>query len=112
MANYDPRGLFVQCAACAVTVSQTKMGACLQFEWSDAKVYCSVDLVPTFKVEAVKAVGLARIVNVAMLAEDHPSSWFNYLRGYAKGDRDDVIVILLSPLENIITIIAECNDDT
>ena len=46
---------------------------------------------PTFKVEAVKAVGLARIVNVAMLAEDHPASWFDYLRGYAKGDRDDVL---------------------
>ena len=40
MANYDTKGFFVQCAACAVTVSQTKMGACLQFEWSDAKVQC------------------------------------------------------------------------
>ena len=94
MENYDPDGLLVQCASCAVTVSQTKMGACLQFEWSEAEVYCSVDLVPTFKIEAVKAVSLARYVNEAMLAEDHPASWFDYLRGYAKGDRDDVLGIL------------------
>lgn len=53
---------------------------------------------PTFKVEAVKAVSLARIVNVAMLAGDHPASWFDYLRGYAKGDREDMFVIDSSSL--------------
>ena len=87
MPSYIQSDLFIQCASCAVTVSQTKMGACLQFEWSEAEVYCSMDIVPTFKVEAVKAVSLARYVNEAMLAEDHPASWFDYLRGYAKGDR-------------------------
>ena len=73
-ANYNQGDLFIQCASCAVLVSQTKMGACLQFEWSETEVYCSMDIVPTFKVEAVNAVSLARFVNEAMLAQEHPAS--------------------------------------
>ena len=88
MSNNNQSALFVQCASCAVTVSQTKMGACLQFEWSEAKVYCSMDIVPTFKIKALSAVRLARFVNEAMLAREHPASWFDYIRGYAKGDRE------------------------
>ncbi len=51
-----------QCERCAVTVSQTKIGVCLQLEWipeddygpedkfGGEPVYCSIDLIPTFNI--------------------------------------------------------------
>jgi hypothetical protein len=85
--NRDTKSLrpFEQCEKCAVTVSQTKMGACLQFLWSPEKVYCSVDLVPTFKIKKITALELARIANTAMLTEK-PEGWFRYLQKYATSD--------------------------
>ncbi len=96
-------GLMVQCRRCAVTVSQTKIGVCLQFEWllhdpaasskwprwpSDRRsVYCSVDLVPAFNVEPINCIELARIVNSAMLfTERRPRGWVQQLNGYARAD--------------------------
>ncbi len=56
-----------QCDTCAVTVSRTKVGTCLQFQWTPTRrqrllfgaerAYCSVDIVPKFDVEAIE-VGL------------------------------------------------------
>ena len=49
-----------------MTVSQTKIGVCLQFEWlweSKKKFYTSVDLIPTFPIEPIDAMELARLVN-------------------------------------------------
>jgi hypothetical protein len=74
---------FEQCEKCVVTISQTKMGACLQFLWN--KTYCSVDLVPTFKINKTTAMSLARNVNTAMLKEK-PEGWFRYLQKYASSD--------------------------
>ena len=62
-----------------VTVSQTKIGACLQFQSSavnlglkgyqlpDSPVYCSVDIVPKYAIIGVEALELARIVNFGEL---------------------------------------------
>jgi hypothetical protein len=79
--------LFQQCEKCVVTVSQTKMGGCLQFMWDSdrGKIYSSVDLVPTFEIKDVGALELARIVNTAML-EQQPEAWFRYLQKYATSD--------------------------
>jgi hypothetical protein len=55
--------LFNQCPNGVVTVSQTKMGVCLQFLWHSSegdKVYCSVDLVPTYKIINMNALKLAK----------------------------------------------------
>jgi hypothetical protein len=46
---------FEQCKHSVVTVSQTKMGVCLQFFWhpdtdKSEKYYCSVDLIPSYKI--------------------------------------------------------------
>ncbi len=64
----------------------TKVGACLQFEWSLSEVenpiYCSMDLIPSFRVSPAGSMDIARMVNDAMLAADHPPGWDAYLRGY------------------------------
>ncbi len=47
--------------------------------------YCSVDLMPEFKIEPIEAVDLARIVNGAMLSPGtHPPGWFRYLANYVQ----------------------------
>jgi hypothetical protein len=74
---------FEQCEKCVVTISQTKMGACLQYLWN--KTYCSVDLVPTFKINTTTALNLARNVNTTMVKEK-PEGWFGYLQKYASSD--------------------------
>ena len=80
------------CPNCAVTISQTKVGVCLQFEWISnvsPPLYCSVDVIPAYKVVPIEAVTLARMVNSAMLAEDtsnRPVEWYRYLRNYTQCD--------------------------
>ncbi len=50
-------------------------------------VYCSIDLVPTFKIKKVGAIELARAVNGVMLGDGRPDqAWFRYLNNYAKSD--------------------------
>ena len=79
-----PRNGYVQqCQSCAVTVSQTKVGICLQFQWRKdctnqgfsglffnqnppQPVYCSIDIVPTFRVQNVEAMELARYVLITL----------------------------------------------
>ena len=82
------KGLFQQCKYCAVTVSQTKVGPCLQFEYGDENglVYCSVDLIPMFNIREMEAVELARIAVRGML-EQRPAGWFKAIMGYAKHDK-------------------------
>ena len=89
-------GFFKQCKHCAVAVSQTKVGPCLQFEYSgfnlpqhglqDTTVYCSVDLIPMFNIEEMEAMALARIGNQSML-KYRPMGWFKYFMGYAMNDK-------------------------
>ena len=95
--------LFEQCPNCGVTVSQTKIGICLQLQWrSDMKklfksshqlIYCSVDLVPTFQISQIETVKLAESVNRAMMQENSPKGWFKHLTNYSKCDMvlEDVI---------------------
>ena len=77
----------------AVTVSQTKIGLCLQFEWQDdnmttsSRAYCSVDLVPTFPIEPVSVMNLTNSVNSSMLSDSRPRGWWNCLRNYVKQDK-------------------------
>jgi hypothetical protein len=93
----NPVSLFEQCEKCVVTVSQTKMGVCLQFIWrsdSGELIYCSVDLVPTFKIKEIAALELARMVNMAMIKEQ-PEGWLRYLEKYAASDliRTDLLYV-------------------
>jgi hypothetical protein len=84
-AEYKSLQPFQQCEKCVVTISQTKMGACLQFLWNLDNLYCSIDLGPTFKINKITALNLAYIVNIAMLKE-RPDGWFRYLQKYATSD--------------------------
>ena len=68
--SWEPsRGLFKQCPFCGVLVSQTKIGVSIQLEWlweedGEARsVYCSIDLIPHYKIEKMTSLKLARIVN-------------------------------------------------
>jgi hypothetical protein len=82
------RANFKQCEKCVVTVSQTKMGVCLQFLWYSAEgdtIYCSVDVVPIYKIIKMKALAKARIVNTAMIKQQ-PEGWRGYMRKYATSD--------------------------
>ena len=60
------------------------------FNMRGKPVYVSIDLVPTFKVERVNALALSRLVNVSMLREGHPRSWFKHLNNYANGDMEKI----------------------
>ena len=82
---------FEQCNKCAVTVSQTKSGVALQFEWewhehdtSTESIYCSIDLIPIFPIEPIPAMKLARFINEFMLCDDPPIGWLNFLFKYVK----------------------------
>ena len=75
---------FVQCAFCAVTVSQTKIGVALQFQWGMGMTYASIDLIPVFPIVSISAMHLARLVNLAMLGPERPYGWLRYLRNYVK----------------------------
>ena len=87
-AKRDKR-IFQHCKHCAPTVTQTKVGICLQFQWrspADELVYCSIDIVPTYSVQPIDSFALARIVNQAMLQDVQPDGWLRYLETYAKSD--------------------------
>jgi hypothetical protein len=89
--------LFKQCKNCIVTVSQTKIGIGLQFLWKSVdglEIYCSVDLVPTFKIIGISPLELAKIVNSAMIYLK-PNGWMKYLTKYAKTD-----LIVIDLIEN------------
>ena len=80
---------FEQCKKCAVTVSQTKSGVALQFEWEwhdteTESIYCSIDLIPIFPIEPISAMKLARFINECMLSDDPPIGWLNFLFKYVK----------------------------
>ena len=89
---------FVQCPKCAVTVSQTKSGVALQFEWETKndkgemeKIYTSIDLIPIFPIKPIQAMKLARIIMTAMLGPnrrapypDPPQGWLSFLLKYMK----------------------------
>ena len=71
-----------------MTVSQTKIGVCLQFHWrrDDGRpVYCSIDLIISFNIEAVDDIRVARIVNGEMLGPWHPEEWLKYMVEYSEG---------------------------
>ena len=77
-----------QCTRCVVTVSQTKIGVCLQFHWrrdDGQPVYCSIDLITSFNIEAVDDIRVARIVNGEMLGPWHPEEWLKYMVEYSEG---------------------------
>ena len=88
--SMSAKEMFKQCKHCAVFISQTKVGACIQLEYNFnalGTVYCSVDLIPMFKIKEMAAMELSRIGNKAMLAPDHPWGWFKYLMGVVRHDR-------------------------
>ncbi len=67
-----------------LTVSQSKIGVCLQFFWMHRSedqecvipIYCSLDFVPRFPVRPVGARALAAAVNSGMLGKRPPPGWF------------------------------------
>ena len=87
--NLEERG-FEQCERCTVTLSQTKSGAVLQFEyhWTDFEttnvIYCSIDLIPIFQIEPIPMMGLTRLIIEHMLGHDPPEGWLNFLFKYWK----------------------------
>ena len=83
-------GLFKQCKYCAVVVSQTKVGVCLQFEYVSQLlgiIYCSVDLIPMFNIREMPSMGLAKIFINALLGPDRPLGWFKSFTDYVKCDK-------------------------
>ena len=90
---------YMQCDKCAVTVSQTKIGIALQFEWewNDEKIYCSIDLIPLFPIIGIDALELARLVNTAMLGPEKPHKWLKYIYNYFKHYK---IIIMESHQQN------------
>ncbi len=77
-----------QCAKCAVAVSRTKIGACLQFEWNSGGVsaYCSMDVVPKFNTESMPAMKLACAINTGIASLRNSTIWQNHLRSYVEAD--------------------------
>ncbi len=81
--------IFQQCPTCAYTVSQTKAGICLQFEWKserDELVFCSMDIVPAYSIEEIDSIKLARIINAGILQKFQPVGWLKYIRNYIECD--------------------------
>ena len=81
--------VFEQCAKCAYTVSQTKAGICLQFQWRSSKdelIYMSMDIIPAYSLQEITSLGLAKIVNLGMLKKFQPKGWFKYLTNYLECD--------------------------
>ena len=79
---------FVQCEECIVTVSTTKSGVALQFlyDWghNGKAVYCSIDLIPIFPIEAIPTMELTRAIVGKMLSEDAPPGWLQFMFKYPK----------------------------
>ena len=78
---------FEQCTECIVAVSQTKSGIALQFVWQSEKfgseaLYCSLDLIPMFPIEAIQVTVLTRLINTPMLGKDPPRGWLRFLYKY------------------------------
>ena len=79
----------MQCEECIVTVSTTKSGVALQFmyDWglsSGEEVYCSIDLIPIFPIEAIPTMELTRSIVTCMLSDDAPPGWLNFMFKYPK----------------------------
>ena len=88
MKSFEARN-FEQCHHCTVTVSQTKSGVALQFEYVDRdndgrNIYTSIDLIPVFQIEPINTMDLARLIVRDMLSEDAPEGWLNFMFKYAK----------------------------
>ena len=78
---------FEQCEKCAVTVSQTKSGVALQFEWhytKNKRIYCSIDLIPVFHILRIPTMKLTKLINEHMLCENPPEGWLSFLFKYLK----------------------------
>ena len=50
-------------------------------------LYCSIDLVPVFRILAIGSLDLAKIVNEGMLGPGHPEEWFDFITGYVGEDK-------------------------
>ena len=75
---------FEQCEQCAVTVSKTKSGVALQFEyvWQDCNIYCSIDLIPVFQIEPISTMKLTALIINGMLCNNPPEGWLKFLMKY------------------------------
>ena len=87
--KYLERRDFEQCDKCIVTVSQTKSGIALQFNWiaeedGMKRVYCSIDLIPVFQITPMPTIRLTRLIVENMLSDDAPPGWLNFLFKYWK----------------------------
>ena len=74
-----------------------KSGVALQFtyDWghSGEKVYCSIDLIPIFPIEAIPTMELNRSIEENMLAVDAPPGWLHFMFKYPR----DYKIILQGP---------------
>ena len=113
----DRMSLFNQCKNCKVTVSQNKVGICLQLGWKhkgfnysvdnqtkhqeEFTLFTSVDLVPEFRTNPIKIRTFVKERNKGMLEPGHPKEWCSNLEKYLSTDRvlhelgDDVKKILI-----------------
>ena len=98
---------FVQCEDCIVTVSTTKSGVALQFmyDWghSGEKVYCSIDLIPIFPIEAIPTMELTRSVVDNMLCADAPPGWIHFMFKYPK-DYKIILQLFKSETGKVISV--------
>ena len=79
---------YEQCQICAVTLSQTKSGIVLQFVWecddNNVRIYCSIDLIPSFPITPIASLQLVKLIMANMLGDNPPCGWLNFLFKYAK----------------------------
>ena len=91
--------LMEQCVNSVVTVSQTKIGACLQFEWCNARerafagipTYASIDLIPTFAIKTINSTDLARIANIGMITSP-TEGCLKFLKDYTMNGQSDRVL--------------------
>ena len=91
--------LMEQCVNSVVTVGQTKIGACLQFEWCNTResefggipTYASIDLIPTFAIDTINSIDLSRIANTGMMMSP-PEGCIKFLKDYTMNGAGDRVL--------------------
>ena len=88
--EYEPKmgSYYTHCDNCIFTVSHTKCGVCLTFDWTHEEIttVLTIDLVPVFPIKNCKVMGLFSSVTKTLLTEPRPPNWLSYTRKFITED--------------------------